>query len=62
MLYEVITGVFLSSLILIIISSYLSGSNKYLKNSFTYPFLAKTSKAILIFIRDHDLRSYFVLV
>ena len=59
-LFGFIKGVFLSSLILIIISSYLSGSNKYLKNSFTYPFLAKTSKAILIFIRDHDLRSYFV--
>ena len=59
-LFGVIKGVFLSSLILVIISSYLSGSNKYLKNSFTYPFLAKSSKAILFFIRDHNLRSYFI--
>jgi membrane protein required for colicin V production len=59
-LFGVIKGVFFSSLILIGISSYLSGSNKYLKDSFTYPFLSKSSKAILLFIRDYDLRSYFI--
>jgi membrane protein required for colicin V production len=59
-LFGFIKAVFVSSLILIIISSYLSGSNKYLKNSFTYPFLARTSKVILLLIRDYDLRSYFV--
>lgn len=59
-LFGIIKGIFLCSLILVIISSYLSGSNKYLKNSFTYPFLAKSSKAILFFIRDNNLRSYFV--
>jgi membrane protein required for colicin V production len=59
-LFGLIKGVFFSSLILIGISSYLSGSNKYLKDSFTYPFLAKSSKAILFFIRDYDLKSYFI--
>jgi len=55
-----IKAVFLSCLILIVVSSYISGSNKYLKNSITYPFLSQSSKAILVFIRDYDLRSYFV--
>ena len=59
-LFGVIKGIFLSSLILAVISSYISGSNKYLKNSVSYPFLSKSSKAILLFIRDNDLRSYFV--
>lgn len=59
-LFGVIKGIFLSSLILVVISSYISGSNKYLKNSVSYPFLSKSSKAILLFIQDYDLRSYFV--
>lgn len=59
-LFGVIKGVFFVSLIFVIISSYLSGSNKYLKKSITYPFLAQSSKVILTFIRDHDLRSYFI--
>jgi membrane protein required for colicin V production len=59
-LFGVIKGVFFVSLIFVIISSYLSGSNKYLKKSITYPFLAQSSKVILAFIRDHDLRSYFI--
>jgi len=59
-LFGLMKAIFVSSLITIIISSYLSGSNKYLKNSFTYPFLGRTSKGILLLIRDYDLRSYFV--
>lgn len=59
-LFGLIKAVFFSSLVLIVLTSYLSGSNKYLKNSATYPVLSQSSKAILVFIRDHDLRSYFV--
>jgi membrane protein required for colicin V production len=59
-LFGLIKAVFFSSLLLVVISSYISGSNRYLKNSFTYPFLAQTSQAILLFIRDYDVRSYFV--
>lgn len=59
-LFGLVKGVFFSSLLLVIISSYISGSNKYLKNSITYPFLDKTSQAILLLIRDYDVRSYFV--
>ena len=59
-LFGFIKAIFVSSLFLIIISSYLSGSNKYLKNSIIYPVLDKTSNGILLLIRDYDLRSYFV--
>ena len=59
-LFGVIKGVFLASLIFVVSTSYLSGSNKYLKKSITYPFLAQSSKVILTFIRDYDLRSYFI--
>jgi len=38
----------------------MSGSNNYLKKSISYPFLSSSSKAILTFIQDHDIRSYFV--
>ena len=59
-LFGVIKGIFFTSLIFIVVSSYLSGSNKYIKKSITYPFLAQSSKVILTFIRDYDLRSYFI--
>ena len=59
-LFGVIKGIFVASLIFIVTTSYLSGSNKYLKKAVTYPFLARSSKVILAFIRDYDLRSYFI--
>lgn len=58
--FGVIKGIFFASLLFVVISSYLSGSNNYLKKSITYPLLSKSSKVILAFIRDHDLRSYFM--
>ena len=59
-LFGVIKGIFIASLIFVVSTSYLSGSNKYLKKAITYPFLAQSSKVILTFIRDYDLRSYFI--
>ena len=59
-LFGVIKGIFIVSFLFVVTSSYLSGSNSYLKNSITYPYLAKSSKIILAFIRDNDLRSYFI--
>ena len=59
-LFGIIKGIFITSLIFVVITSYLSGSNKYLNKSITYPFLKQSSKVILAFIRDHDLRSYFI--
>ena len=59
-LFGIIKGIFVTSLIFVVITSYLSGSNKYLNKSITYPFLKQSSKVILAFIRDHDLRSYFI--
>lgn len=59
-LFGVIKGIFLTSLIFVVMTSYLSGSNKYLNKSISYPFLAQSSKAILALIRDYDLRSYFI--
>ena len=59
-LFGIIKGIFFTSLIFVVVTSYLSGSNKYLKKSITYPYLTQSSKVILTFIRDHDLRSYFI--
>ncbi len=59
-LFGILKGIFITSLIFVVITSYLSGSNKYLNKSITYPFLKQSSKVILTFIRDHDLRSYFI--
>lgn len=59
-LLGLIKGLFFCSLVFLVMTSYLSGSNRYLKESLSYPFLAQSSKAILAFIRDHDLRSYFL--
>jgi membrane protein required for colicin V production len=59
-LFGVIKGVFVASLIFMVLTSYLSGSNKYLKKSITYPFLEQSSRVILTLIRDYDLRSYFM--
>jgi uncharacterized membrane protein required for colicin V production len=58
--FGVVKGLFFCSLIFLVMTSYLSGSNRYLKESLSYTFLSQTSKAILAFIRDHDLRSYFI--
>ena len=59
-IFGVIKGVFFTSLLFMVISSYLSGSNNYLKKSLTYPLLSRSSKVILAFIRDNNLRSYFI--
>ncbi len=59
-LFGVVKGIFITSLIFVVITSYLSGANKYLKNSISYPFLAQSAKIILASIRDYDLRSYFI--
>jgi membrane protein required for colicin V production len=59
-LFGVVKGVFITSLIFVVITSYLSGANKYLENSISYPFLAQSAKVILASIQDYDLRSYFI--
>ena len=59
-LLGIIKGIFIASLIFVVTTSYLSGSNRYLKKSITYPFLNQSSQIILTFIRDLDLRSYFI--
>ena len=59
-LFGVVKGIFVASLVFIITTSYLSGSNKYLKKSLTYPYLVESSKVLLMLIKDYDLRSYFI--
>lgn len=59
-LFGVVKGVFFISLLFVIIGSFLSGSNDYLKKSISYPLLSNSSKVILTFIKDHDIRSYFI--
>jgi uncharacterized membrane protein required for colicin V production len=59
-LFGVTKGIFFTSLLFVVVGSFLSGSNNYLKKSISYPLLSNTSKVILTFIQDHDLRSYFI--
>jgi membrane protein required for colicin V production len=59
-IFGVIKGIFFTSLLFVVISSYLSDSNSYLKGSLSYPYFSKSSKVLLAFIRDNDLRSYFI--
>jgi membrane protein required for colicin V production len=58
--FGLIKSVFFTSLLFIMIASYLSGSNKYLKKSLSYPVLSKTSQGLLALIQDKQLRSYFI--
>ena len=55
-----IKGVFFVSLLFLMVSSYMSGSNKYLKKSLSYPVVSKSSQALLAAIQDKQLRSYFI--
>ena len=59
-LFGIAKGIFFVSLLFVVTTSFMSGSNNYLKKSTSYPFLSSSSKAILTFIQDHDIRSYFV--
>ena len=59
-LLGVIKGIFFISLLFVVVGSFLSGSNNYLKKSISYPFLSNSSKVILTFIQDHDIRTYFI--
>jgi membrane protein required for colicin V production len=59
-LFGAIKGIFFISLLFVLITSFMSGSNNYLKKSISYPLLSYSSKAILAFIQDHDIRSYFI--
>ena len=59
-LFGIAKGIFFVSLLFVVTTSFMSGSNNYLKKSISYPFLSSSSKAILTFVQDHDIRSYFV--
>ena len=59
-LFGIAKGIFFVSLLFVVTTSFMSGSNNYLKKSISYPFLSSSSKTILTFIQDHDIRSYFV--
>ena len=59
-LFGLIKGIFFTSLLFIMVGSYMSGSNKYLKKSLSYPVLSKSSQGLLALIQDKKLRSYFI--
>jgi len=59
-LFGIAKGIFFVSLLFVVTTSFMSGSNNYLKKSISYPFFSSSSKAILTFVQDHDIRSYFV--
>jgi membrane protein required for colicin V production len=52
-------ALFIACLVFMILSSFLSGSNNFLRRSLTYPYLALTSEYIMQLIRDADIRSSF---
>jgi membrane protein required for colicin V production len=54
-----VKALFIASLVFMIVSSIVSGSNNFLRRSITYPYLALTSEYILRLVRDADLRSSF---
>ena len=59
-LFGLIKGIFFTSLLFMMVGSYMSGSNKYLKKSLSYPVLSKSSQSVLALIQDKKLRSYFI--
>ncbi len=54
-------AVFIASLVFMGLAGILSGSNNFLRKSFSSPYLAISSEYILQFIKDADLRSNFIL-
>lgn len=52
-------ALFVVSLVFIFLSSIQSGSNNFLRKSFSYPYLSYSSEYILRLIKDVDLRSSF---
>jgi membrane protein required for colicin V production len=59
-IFGVAKGAFFVSLVFIVASSFLSGSNDYIKKSISFPLLSASSRVVLAFIQDHDIRSYFI--
>jgi membrane protein required for colicin V production len=59
-IFGLIKGLFFTSLLFIVVGSYMSGANKYLKKSLSYPVLSKSSQGLLALIQDKQLRSYFI--
>jgi membrane protein required for colicin V production len=53
-------AMFVAVLVFMALSSILSGSNNFLRKSFSYPYLSFSSEYILRLIRDVDLRSSFL--
>jgi membrane protein required for colicin V production len=55
-----VKAMFVAVLVFTALSSILSGSNNFLRKSFTYPYLSSSSGYILRLIKDVDLRSSFL--
>lgn len=55
-----VKALFVAVLVFTALSSILSGSNNFLRKSFSYPYLLTSSEYILRLIRDVDLRSSFL--
>ena len=52
-------AVLLSTLIFMILSGVLSHSNAFLRKAYLYPFFAQSSRGVLQFVKDKDLRDRF---
>lgn len=53
-------GIFVASLLFMILAGFIAGSRPLLRNSFCYPFLAVTSGSILMLVQDANLRARFL--
>ena len=52
-------GVFISTLLFMLVAGTLSNSTSFLQRSFFYPFLENSSRLVRSFIEDRELRSRF---
>lgn len=59
-LFGAVKGLFIVSLIFMILAAFLSGGNNFLRRSVSFPLLSATSELILTFVRDNDLRDKFI--
>jgi membrane protein required for colicin V production len=52
-------AVLLSTLVFMVLSGVLSRSNAFLRKAYMYPFFVKSSRGVLQFVKDKDLRARF---
>lgn len=59
-LFGLIKAVFVATLLFMLLSGLLDSTNPLFKNSFSLPYLSKSSDFFLNFLKDKDLQSHFL--